>query len=305
MAIPDYQEFMLPLLKTLEDGKEYHLKDIYKILAEKCALSAEEQEERLPSGRQLIFHNRIGWASTYLKKAALVESVKRGVIKITNKGLQLLSTNPTTVNNSVLEKYPEFLEFKRSSSTNSEKQSSTETTDSSLTPIEQIDSAFKSINSELIDELLDTITQCSPLFFEQLVVELLLKMGYGGYREDAGIPTQYTNDGGIDGIINEDPLGLDTIYLQAKRYSRERSVGRPDVQSFAGALDMQKSRKGVFITTSKFSNDAIEYVNLIEKSIVLIEGKKLAELMIQYNLGVSTRQTYEIKDIDIDYFSED
>lgn len=305
MAIPDYQEFMLPLLRALEDGKEYNLKDIYNILADKCSLSTEEKEERLPSGKQLVFHNRIGWASTYLKKAKLIESVKRGVIRITEKGLQLLSTNPRALNNKTLEQYPEFIEFKQSSTTNSEKQVSSDTSESSLTPTEQIDSAFKSINLELIDELLDTITKCSPLFFEQLVVELLLKMGYGGYREDAGIPTQYTNDGGIDGIINEDPLGLDTIYLQAKRYSRERSVGRPDVQSFAGALDMQKSRKGLFITTSRFSSDAIEYVNLIEKSIVLIDGKKLASLMIQYNLGVTTKQAYEIKDIDTDYFLEE
>lgn len=305
MAIPTYQEFMLPFLRSLVDGQEHKLREIYKLLASECNLTEEEMEQKLPSGKQLVFHNRIGWARTYLKKAGLIDAPQRGVFTITQRGRDLLKSNPKEVTIKTLEQFPDFLEFKELSSTSADRENDEQTKSSKLTPVEQIDSAFKSINSELIDELLDTITRCTPLFFEQLVVELLLKMGYGGYREDAGIPTQYTNDGGIDGIINEDPLGLDTIYLQAKRYSRERSVGRPDIQSFAGALDMQKSRKGVFITTSKFSNDAIEYVNLIEKSIVLIDGKKLAELMIQYNLGVSTRQTYEIKDIDIDYFSED
>lgn len=296
---------MLPLLVELSDGLEHQLKETYEALSKKCQLTEEEQQERLPSGRQLIFHNRIGWASTYLKKAGLIDPVKRGVIKISDKGQLLLDSNPNEINNKVLEQYPSFIEFAQATSTTPEKQTNEQITNSKLTPIEQIDSAYKSIHSELVDELLETITSCSPAFFERLVVDLLLKMGYGGYREDAGVPTQYTNDGGIDGIINEDPLGLDTIYLQAKRYARERSVGRPDVQSFAGALDMQKSRKGVFITTSKFSNDAIEFVNLIEKSIVLIDGKELASLMIQYNLGVSTKQVYDIKDIDTDYFPDE
>ncbi|WP_018625704.1 restriction endonuclease [Kangiella aquimarina] len=305
MAIPTYQEFMLPFLRTLGDGQEHKLREIYKLLASESNLTEEEMEQKLPSGKQLVFHNRIGWARTYLKKAGLIDAPQRGVFTITQRGRDLLKSNPQEVTIKTLEQFPDFLEFKELSSTSADRENDEQTKSSKLTPVEQIDSAFKSINSELIDELLDTITQCTPLFFEQLVVELLLKMGYGGYREDAGIPTQYTNDGGIDGIINEDPLGLDTIYLQAKRYSKDRSVGRPDVQSFAGALDMQKSRKGVFITTSRFSNDAIEYVNLIEKSIVLIDGKKLASLMIQYNLGVTIKQVYEIKDIDTDYFLEE
>lgn len=296
---------MLPFLRTLGDGQEHKLREIYKLLASESNLTEEEMEQKLPSGKQLVFHNRIGWARTYLKKAGLIDAPQRGVFTITQRGRDLLKSNPQEVTIKTLEQFPDFLEFKELSSTSADRENDEQTKSSKLTPVEQIDSAFKSINSELIDELLDTITQCTPLFFEQLVVELLLKMGYGGYREDAGIPTQYTNDGGIDGIINEDPLGLDTIYLQAKRYSKDRSVGRPDVQSFAGALDMQKSRKGVFITTSRFSNDAIEYVNLIEKSIVLIDGKKLASLMIQYNLGVTIKQVYEIKDIDTDYFLEE
>lgn len=305
MAIPDYQSFMLPFLRAIADGEEHTLRELYECLADELNLSDQEREQMLPSGRQRVFHNRIGWARTYLKKAGLLDAVKRGVFRVTDKGQELLASRPKEISVKTLEQFPKFLEFKYSSSTQAEKQTDESTVESNLTPTEQIDTAFKTITSDLVDELLDTIYGCTPKYFEQLVVELMLKMGYGGYREDAGIPTQYTNDGGIDGIINEDPLGLDTIYLQAKRYARDKSIGRPDVQGFAGALDMQKARKGVFITTSRFSKDALEYVSLIEKSIVLIDGEELARLMIKNNLGVSVKQTYEIKQIDSDYFNEE
>jgi restriction system protein len=306
MAIPDFQAFMLPFLRALEDGNVHTLQALYLSLSDELNLSEEDKLELLPSGKQKVFHGRIGWARTYLKKAGLLDTVKRGVFKISVPGKQLLETNPSHINKQVLEQYPSYLEFMNLSKTktNNNQSSKEEFIEIAQTPTEQIEQAHKAIQNELADELLSIIKEGSPQFFEHLVVDLMLAMGYGGARKDAGKATQYSNDGGIDGIINEDPLGLDTIYLQAKRYTTG-TIGRPDIQSFAGALDMQKAKKGVFITTSRFSKDAIEFVNMIEKSIVLIDGQKLAELMIKYDLGVATKQVYAIKQIDSDYFSED
>jgi restriction system protein len=311
MAVPNFQSLMLPVLKELADGQEHELKSLYKSVGEKVNLTEEEKEELLPSGKQRVYHNRIGWANFYLSKAGLVDKVRRAVFKISKQGENLLATNPAAINKSMLERYPAYIEFIQLSRANTRE--TTQTTqptslaieESELSPTEQISVSFKTIQSELVDELLDVIRVGSPKFFETLVVDLMLAMGYGGWSKDSGKATQYSADGGIDGIINEDPLGLETIYLQAKRYSEGNTVGRPDIQAFSGALDMQRARKGVFITTSKFSRDALEYVQRIEKKIVLIDGQQLAEMMIKYNLGVTVKDTYQIKNIDTDYFNED
>ena len=210
----------------------------------------------------------------------------------------------------MLEQYPSYMEFLQLGKSNQKESQDTQSQspiddENKLTPTEQISVSFKTIQSELVDELLDLIRSGSPKFFESLVVDLMLAMGYGGWSKESGKATQYSADGGIDGVINEDPLGLDTIYLQAKRYSENNTIGRPDIQAFSGALDMQRSRKGVFITTSSFSRDALEYVKLIEKKIVLIDGNQLAEMMIEYDLGVSIKSSYQIKTIDTDYFNEE
>ena len=311
MAVPDFQAFMLPLLSELADGQEHDLKDLYVALALKLGLTDQDKDELLPSGKQRVHHSRIGWARTYLKKAGLLNTIKRGRFIISNDGKALLNTHPKAINKAMLEQYPSYMEFMHLSKSNSKQTTQTNQLsnlaieESELSPTEQMSVSFETIQSELVDELLDLIRVGSPKFFETLVVDLMLAMGYGGWSKESGKATQYTADGGIDGIINEDPLGLEIIYLQAKRYQEGNTVGRPDIQAFSGALDMQRARKGVFITTSKFSSDALNYVQLIEKKIVLIGGQQLAEMMIKYNLGVSIKDTYQVKNIDTDYFNED
>ena len=311
MAVPDFQFFMLPLLRELADGQEHKLQDLYVVLAKKANLSEEDKDEFLPSGKQRVFHNRIGWARTYLKKAGLLDAVKLGVFVITEDGENLLKSNPAEINKSTLAQFSLFQEWQNGASDTSVKplQNTANLIGNdryaSMSPTDQMESSFAIIQSELSDELLTLIRECSPKFFETLVVDLMLAMGYGGWSKESGKATQYSSDGGIDGVINEDPLGLDTIYLQAKRYRESNTVGRPDIQAFSGALDMQRARKGVFITTSKFSSDALDYVQRIEKKIVLIDGQQLAEMMIRYNLGVSVKNTYQVKNIDTDYFNEE
>jgi restriction system protein len=311
MAVPDFQFFMLPLLNELADGQEHKLQDLYVVLAQRANLSEEDKNELLPSGKQRVFHNRIGWARTYLKKAGLLDAVKLGVFVITEDGKTLLKTNPIKINKATLAQFSLFQEWQNGTSDPSIKpiQNSVpllgHESDTSMSPTDQMEASFGIIQSELSDEILTLIRECSPRFFETLVVDLMLAMGYGGWSKDSGKATQYSSDGGIDGVINEDPLGLDTIYLQAKRYRESNTVGRPDIQAFSGALDMQRARKGVFITTSKFSSDALDYVQRIEKKIVLIGGQQLAEMMIKYNLGVSVKNTYQVKNIDTDYFNEE
>jgi restriction system protein len=311
MAVPDFQFFMLPFLNELSDGKEHRLQNLYTVLAQKANLTDEEKDELLPSGKQRIFHNRIGWARTYLKKAGLLDPVKLGVFKITNTGSQLLKTSPPAINKSTLEQFPHYIEWQNKSkkvpnlTDKSSNDGSALDTNESMSPTDQMEASFSIIQDELADEILTMIREGSPKFFEILVVDLMLAMGYGGWSKESGKATQYSSDGGIDGIINEDPLGLETIYLQAKRYKEGNTVGRPDIQAFSGALDMQRARKGVFITTSKFSSDALDYVQRIEKKIVLIDGQQLAEMMIKYNLGVAVKTTYQVKNIDTDYFNEE
>ncbi len=313
MSIPGYQTLMLPFLEAISDGNEHKLRDIIDTLSNQFSLSTEERQQLLPSGNQEIMVNRVGWARTYLKKAGLLEAPKRGVFVITTRGQETLAANPERIDARYLKRFEEFLEFQNLShkDTSSESIDSEDTANqltqipaTDVTPTEAIENAHKELNADIASEVLSAVKQASPQFFEHLVVKLMQAMGYGGWSETSGAATQYSADGGIDGIINEDPLGLEIIYLQAKRYT-ENTIGRPDVQSFAGALDMKRAKKGVFITTSQFSRDATEYVSMIEKKIVLIDGPRLANLMVQNNLGVSVKQTYQVKTLDTDYFSED
>jgi restriction system protein len=302
MAIPDYQTCMLPFLRYLGDGQEHTLRDSEESLAEYFKLTPAERAELLPSGQQGIFRNRIGWARTYLKKAALLESPKRGVFKITDRGGKTLGMNPNRIDVKFLEQFPEFIAFREISKPESEAVTALETTPSKTTPEEAIELAHLGLREQLAQELLSRIMSCSPTFFEQLVVELLVKMGYGGSRRDAGERIGQTGDGGIDGIIKEDRLGLDTIFIQAKRW--QGTVGRPEIQKFVGALQGQRAKKGVFIATSSYTADATDYVSRIDTKVVLIDGKQLADLMIDFDLGVSAAASYVVKKIDSDYFEE-
>lgn len=306
MAIPDYQTLMLPVLKLASDGKDHKFGKAVEILADEFHLTTEEQNQLLPSGSQAVFNNRVGWARSYLKQAGLLASPKRGFFSITQNGTELLSTNPTKIDISVLDQYPEFIEFKNRKKDKTESESKVESSSeqkSSQTPEDALASAYKQLRSTLESEILSSVKESSPSFFERLVVDLLVKMGYGGNRQDAGRAMGKSGDGGIDGIINEDRLGLDVIYIQAKRW--EGSVGRPEIQKFAGALQGQRARKGVFITTSFFTKEASEYASLIESKIILIDGEHLSMLMAEHNVGVSTVGQYEIKKLDSDYFDNE
>lgn len=302
MPIPDYQSCMLPLLRYLEDGNDHSLGDAEEGIAKHFNLSPAERAELLPSGQQGIFRNRVGWARTYLKKAILIESPKRAVFKITERGKQFLKTNPIQINAKSLEQWPEFLEFRDITKTVSKPLEVADLVLTEKTPEESIELAYQGLREQLGQELLSRILSCTPAFFEQLVVELLVKMGYGGSRRDAGERIGQTGDGGIDGIIKEDRLGLDAIFIQAKRW--QGSVGRPEIQKFVGALQGQRAKKGVFITTSWYTSEAIAYAAQIDTKVVLIDGKLLATLMIDSDVGVASSATYVIKRIDSDYFEE-
>ncbi|PZO12411.1 MAG: restriction endonuclease [Burkholderiales bacterium] len=306
MAIPTYKDCMLPFLSLLQDGKEWPIRELGEVLAGHFALTPAERAELLPSGQTAVFVNRVGWARTYLKKAALIESPRRGVFRITARGLDVLAEGVSSLDSRYLARFPEFQEFQRASLPQDDSSSaflaSVGSTETEVTPEEAIESAYQGLRQQLAQELQTKILSCSPTFFEYLVVELLVKMGYGGSRKDAGERIGQTGDGGIDGIIKEDRLGLDTIFIQAKRW--QGSVGRPEIQKFVGALQGQRARKGVFITTSTYTADAISYVGQIDTKVVLIDGKKLAGLMIDFDVGVSVAASYTVKRIDSDYFEE-
>ena len=294
---------MLPLLTFASDGGEHRFREAVWALAEQFRLSEEEQLELLPSGRAPKFANRVGWATTHLSKAGLIERPGRGYFTITERGLALLKESPDSVNLKLLDRYPEHAAFRRKSSDTVGGNAETALQrEEESTPAETMDEAYRVFRDSLAEEILQQIKGCSPEFFERLVVDLLVRMGYGGTRADAGRAVGKSGDGGIDGIINEDRLGLDVIYIQAKRW--EATVGRPDIQQFAGALQGQKARKGVFITTSGFSKTATDYAHNIESSIVLIDGVILAELMIDHDIGVTLETSYKVKRIDSDYFDE-
>lgn len=305
MPIPDYQTIMLPLLRQLSDGKNHQLKELVAILGQEFRLSEEEMNELLSSGQAFVFANRVGWARTYMKKAGLVEYPARGVVAITPRGLDILKSKPTRIDNNLLKQFPEFLEFQNLKYDRVEEASAVGSSlEEKQTPEETIDEAYLSIRQSLAQELLDTVCSMSPAFFERLVVELLVRLGYGGSIKDAGRAMGKTGDEGIDGIIKEDKLGLDIIYIQAKRWQAGNTVGRPELQKFVGALAGQGAKKGIFITTSSFTKDALGYAPKNETKIVLIDGVQLAQLMIDHNLGVSLQRTYEIKRLDNDYFEE-
>lgn len=305
MSIPDYATLMLPLLKFVSDGKEHLIDEISQHLSHLYNLTAEEKEQRIPSGRATFIKSRTGWAKTYLKKAGLLTSPKRGIIQITEKGRELLLKNPDKIDNALLEQYPEFIEFKKAPQKEDGVVSIEATQGELLTPEEIIEKSFYELKAQLTDELLEQIKACSPDFFERLVVDVIVKMGYGGSHKDAARATQRSNDGGIDGIIKQDRLGLDTIYIQAKRWDESRVIHRPEIQKFAGALQGFRAKKGIFITTSSFSDGAREYALSIDTKIVLIGGVEFAQLMIDYGIAVTTHQTYEIKRLDSDYFETD
>jgi restriction system protein len=299
MSIPDYQSIMLPLLEFARDEREHTVREAIEFLAAQFGLTEQERKMLLPSGQQAIFDNRVGWARTYLKKAGLLESPRRGYFRITSQGLEILKAKPMRIDVPFLEQFPEFVEFR---SRRREAKFTNLPEEVQETPEEVLERAYQDLRRELARELLDYVKKCSPRFFEQLVIDLLVRMGYGGSREDAARAIGRTGDEGIDGIINEDRLGLDTLYIQAKRW--DGVVGRPEVQRFAGALQGQRARKGILITTSHFSEEAREYAARIDSKIVLIDGERLAELMIDYGVGVSKVTSYEIKKIDQDYFTE-
>jgi restriction system protein len=290
---------MLPLLRLAADLQEHTNKEAIEKLASYFELTESELEEKLPSGRQAIFDNRVAWARAYLKMANLLENPRRGCFQITERGKAVLKQRPDRINIKFLEQFPEF-----NASRNSEKSKETEVEQQSLvrTPEETLEAIHLKLRQNLAGELIQLLKSCSPSFFEVLVVDVLVKMGYGGTRQDAGKAVGRSGDGGIDGIIKEDRLGLDAIYIQAKRW--DGTVGRPEIQKFAGALMGHGARKGVFITTASFTKDAIDYVSNIDRKIVLIDGETLATLMIDHNVGVSPVTSYEIKKVDLDYFTE-
>lgn len=301
MAIPGYQEFMYPFLKIMEDGQEHSLRETCTRLADEFNLTEQEREELLPSGKQRILYNRVGWARTYLKKAGLINTVRPGIFVITEQGRRILDDpSITAINNAFLMQFQEFRQFKNKGDDQADPVSPLPVTE--ITPLEEIEHNYKIIKEEAKEELLDKVKNGTPLFFEKLVVDLLVAMGYGGSMKDAGQAIGRSGDEGIDGIIKEDVLGLDMIYLQAKRW--ENTVHRPELQKFAGSLDGQRARKGVFITTSSFSEGAKDFVRMIDKKIILIDGDTLTDYMFTYNIGVSHEETFVIKKVDEDYFEE-
>ncbi|MDR2813242.1 MAG: restriction endonuclease [Prevotellaceae bacterium] len=303
--IPDFQTLMLPLLDLVKDKKEYRSNDIVDALAEKFDLSEDERQELLPSGVDFLFRNRVGWTKTHLKKAGLLDTPRRGFYCITQRGIDVLKQSPEKINVAFLRQFPEFLEFRgETKESASEENINVQSSEQLQTPEEILDNTYQDLRKALAQELLDKIQQLSPPFFERLVVDLLVKMGYGGSVKDAGKATGRSGDEGIDGIIKEDKLGLDIIYIQAKKWQQGNTVGRPEIQKFVGALVGQGAKKGIFITTSSFTKEASEYILRIETKIVLIDGVYLAQLMIDHNLGVTVQHSYEIKKVNMDYFEE-
>jgi len=296
MPIPNYQRFMYPLLELAADGEAHSMDEAYEVLAEKFNLTEEDRAELLPSGRQSRYENRVGWARTYLTKAGLLESPGRGQFKITPRGLDVLKSGITDIDKNYLYQFPEFVEFRRRDRGNAE---SEVIGDAEKTPDEQLELLYLELEKQLAHELLERIKQCSPAFFERLVVQLLVAMGYGGSVSDAGKAVGRSGDDGIDGIIKQDRLGLSNIYIQAKRWNN--TVPGEVVRAFAGSLALKKASRGVIITTSDFSEGAIKAAEQLG-NIVLIDGETLAQYMIEYNVGVTVAARYEIKRIDRDFF---
>lgn len=303
MAIPDFQSVMRPVLTTVQNGAPLPLRELRERIADQFQLTEEERKEYLPSGNQTVINNRVGWARTYLNKAGLLTIPAKGMVQITPRGLDALANGPARITVSWLKQFPEFADFHAAKPQTTDIPAALDIAPSETTPDEQLAEAHQALVQSLVDELLAQVRAATPSFFEQVVVDLMLAMGYGGSRKEAGKATQLTNDGGIDGIIKEDKLGLDVIYLQAKRWSN--TVHRPEIDKFIGALTRQRARKGVFITTSDFSMGARDAALGLDIKVVLIDGVELARLMVEHNLGVSVKQVYEVKQLDSDYFAEE
>ena len=307
MAIPDFQSFFYPVLKYSSEHNEISLNEIREFLTQHFSLTEEDKAERVPSGTQTKFDNRINWTKSYFSKAKLIENTKRSHFKITDRGRNFLTNFSDYISINDLKAIREFREFNEGTSLTDEQNTTiakTIPTIETKTPLESLEESYQFIKRELASELLEKIRENSWQFFEDLVIDLMIKMGYGGSRNKAGESIKRTNDEGIDGIINEDKLGLDVIYLQAKMWKEETSIGRPEIQKFVGALHGQRAKKGVFITTSSFAKTAINYVKSIDPKVILIDGETLTNLMIEHNVGVTPIETYQIKKIDLDYFEQ-
>jgi restriction system protein len=302
MAVPDFQSVMRPVLVVLADGEDHRPKSIREGVAAHFDLSEDALNEEIPSGRAKTFHNRVGWAITYLYRAGLVQRPKHAVYRITDRGRQVLMEHPERVDLKVLSQFDEFNEFKQTSKTTGDDgPPSVEGGTDDQTPEERIETSYRELRSALAAELLDRVMDQSPGFFEQLVLDVLYRMGYGGRRDDAAQRLGQSGDEGVDGVIREDRLGLDQIYVQAKRW--QNPVGRPEIQKFFGALHGKRATKGVFITTSAFSKEAIDFADSVTPRVILIDGKELAQLMIDHGVGVTVAREYALKRLDLDYFT--
>ena len=306
MAIPIFEDFLYPFLLAT-NNKDMTISEMRQYIVDYFHLTDEDCSLRTKSGNTTQVTDRLNWVRQYLRRALMIDLPQRGVYRITQRGKDYLSSHDSLSKKDLME-YPEFASYATGTTvTKTESGNSTPKQDlvsADLTPTEQLEQAYHSINDDLAADLLQKTLEQSPYFFEHLVVDLLVKMGYGGSFANSAQVTQYVHDDGIDGIIYEDKLGLDKIYIQAKRYKLDNTVGKPQIQQFSGALDEQKATKGVFITTSTYSKEAKQYVEKLNKKIVLIDGQELARYMIEYNVGVSTKQVYEVKRIDSDYFEE-
>jgi len=314
VAVPDFQTIMRPLLAALDDGEAQSVKSVRAALAARFALTQDDLDEMIPSGRAKTFSNRVGWATTYLYRAGVIERPKRSTYRITDRGRQVLNDNPQRVDMKVLAQFPEFVDFKSTpksvdpvpatpGTTVLQPEPTTITVDQ--TPEEQIESAYRDLRTALAADVLDRVTERSPDFFEQLVLDVLRAMGYGGRHDGAVTKLGQSGDEGVDGVIREDELGLDLIYVQAKRWAKSNVVGRPEIQKFFGALHGKRATKGVFITTSGFSSEAKTFADGVTPRVILVDGAKLAQLMIDHGVGVTTRRSYAVKRIDLDYFTSD
>ncbi|MFT8737104.1 MAG: restriction endonuclease [Zymomonas mobilis] len=305
MAVPSFSQLMLPVLRFAATGQK-RMAEAEIAIADELGLSATDRDEMLPSGRERLLHNRISWAKTYLTKAGLLNIPTRGQFTISKSGKQLLRTKPSEITVTTLKNYPPFIDYcNRNYSQDTQETSVPTTTQDHVTgtPEERMEAAHKELQTELRSEILHQIAEKNPTFFEQLIVDLMVAMGYGGNHEDAARRIGGTGDGGVDGVINEDRLGIDRIYVQAKRYAPHVSVGRPEIQAFVGSLVGHRATKGVFVTTSSFSMPALEYVEHLPQRVILINGEMLADLMIEHNVGVRTSRTIEIKRVDQDFFN--
>lgn len=310
MAIPDYQTLMLPVLKVVGDGQEHRIGEVINELADEFGLTEEERQQILPSGMQLTFANRVGWAKTYLAQAGLLEATRRAHFKITDRGKKALSGGPRRIDNEYLSQFAEFLQFRERGKVPGIEESANVRGAPTMplqaeTPDELLRSTVKQIETALKKELRDRILAAPPKFFENLIVKLLLAMGYGGSREEAGKTVGRSGDGGIDGVIDQDPLGLDRVYVQAKRYVPENAVSEPEIRAFSGSLGAAKADKGVFVTTSCFTQPARNFAERHPFKIVLIDGESLAALMVRHNVGVRIDETHYLKKVDEDFFAEE